>query len=239
MNIILFHSAEVELPLSRSDNRARHLLLVLKRQPGDTFDAGIINGPCGKGTVTGITSSHLHLSFVWGSPPPPPAPIHLLIGLPRPQTARDILRDATSLGIASLHFFRSEKGEKSYAQSSLWRTDEWQDLLVAGASQAFCTWLPAVRHHASLGEAIAALPADAQGVALDNYESPGALSQYSPVHDKSIGLALGAERGWSAAERDKLRGAGFVFAHLGSRVLRTETACVAALTLLRAKFGLL
>ncbi|MBP7483295.1 MAG: RsmE family RNA methyltransferase, partial [Lacunisphaera sp.] len=54
---------------------------------------------------------------------------------------------------------------------------------------------------------------------------------------KSAVLALGAERGWSAAERTLLRASGFTFTHLGERVLRTETACIAALTLLKAKLG--
>jgi RsmE family RNA methyltransferase len=52
-------------------------------------------------------------------------------------------------------------------------------------------------------------------------------------------LAFGAERGWSAAERALLRESGFTFAHLGERVLRTETACLVAITLIRAKLGLI
>ena len=54
----------------------------------------------------------------------------------------------------------------------------------------------------------------------------------------SATLALGAERGWSAAERELLLQQGFLFVHLGERVLRTETACIAAITLLKAKLGL-
>ncbi|MFI5337188.1 MAG: RsmE family RNA methyltransferase [Opitutales bacterium] len=50
-------------------------------------------------------------------------------------------------------------------------------------------------------------------------------------------MAFGPERGWSADERRQLRAAGFTFAHLGSRVLRLETAVVAALAVLKARRG--
>ena len=148
MNIILFHPHEVELPLPRHDPRAGHILDVLRREAGGTFDAGLINGPRGRGTLFAITAETLALSFVWTDTPPPPNPLHLLIGLPRPQTARDILRDATTLGVASLHFIRTEKGEASYARSSLWQTGEWERHVIAGAEQAFCTRLPEVTHAA-------------------------------------------------------------------------------------------
>ena len=237
MNIILFNPAEVEPPLSRKDPRARHILDVLRRQPGDTFDAGLINGPRGKGTLVAINEDSLGLSFAWGDLPPLPSPIHLLIGLPRPQTARGILRDVTTLGVTALHFVRSDKGEAGYAGSNLWKSGEWRECVITGAAQAFCTRLPEVTHGRSLREAIANLPAHATRLVLDNYEATSALSQYPLPGNQPVALALGSERGWSAAERTLLKDAGFVLVHLGPRVLRTETACVAAVTLLRARLG--
>ena len=43
--------------------------------------------------------------------------------------------------------------------------------------------------------------------------------------------------GWSAGDRTKLREHKFTLVHLGPRVLRTETAVVAAITLLKARLG--
>ena len=81
------------------------------------------------------------------------------------------------------------------------------------------------------------MPGETDRYALDNYEASTHLSQYTPAGAKPVVLALGSERGWAADERTLLRQAGFAFAHLGSRVLRTETACIAAVTLLKAKLG--
>jgi RsmE family RNA methyltransferase len=237
MNIILFRSHEVELPLSRQDPRARHILDVLRRRPGDTFDAGLINGPLGRGTLVSVENESLLITFAWGEPPPPSTPLTLVIGLPRPQTARDILRDATTLGVAALHFVCTDKGEPSYARSKLWQGGEWERHVITGAEQAFCTRLPEVTHGRALGAVLAGLPAGSARIALDNYEAPAALGTSNLIGYKSAALALGAERGWSDAEREQLRVAGFAFAHLGSRVLRTETACIAAITLLKARLG--
>jgi RsmE family RNA methyltransferase len=250
VNLILFTPAETACPLPRGDRRAVHLLRVLRRGEGDTFDAGLVNGPLGKGTLTRIGPDALSLSFVWGAGPPPPDPLTLIIGLPRPQTARDILRDATSLGVAAMHFVVTDKGERSYAASTLWTTDEWQRHLFTGAEQAFDTRVPEVTHGRLLIEAVAALPPDATRLALDHYEASIPLSaqplsaggiQRSDrnVEPCTIALAFGPERGWSNADRAILRGAGFALVHLGRRVLRLETAVVAAVALVKAKRGLM
>lgn len=223
--------------MPHTDERARHLLSVLRRQTGESFDAGLVNGPRGRGTLVALAATHLQLSFAWGTEPPPLCALHLIVGLPRPQTARDVLREAASLGVASIRFVSTDKGEASYAQSSLWRSDEWRGCLLKGAAQAFCTRLPAVPPPGSLDEALAALPAATAGFALDNYEAPLGLNQATIPAGTAVALALGSERGWSDRERQRLRTAGFAFAHLGPRVLRTETAVIAAVTLLKAKLG--
>ena len=234
MNLILFTPDELSRPLPRSDPRAVHLLTVLRRQPGDAFDAGLINGPLGRATLLTVGADSLSISFAWGAPPPRPEPVTLIIGLPRPQTARDILRDATTLGAEAIHFVLTEKGERNYAKSTLWTTGEWQRHLVAGAGQAFSTQIPAVTHGRTLAEALSALPSATLRLALDHYEGTGPLSAVRLTLESQVVLALGPERGWSAGDRALLRTHGFGLAHLGPRVLRCETAVVAALTLVRA-----
>ena len=223
--------------MARHDSRAVHLLDVLHRRPGEAFDAGLINGPRGRGTVVEIGAEFIRLAFVWGESPPPPCLIHVIVGLPRPQTARDILRDLTTLGVTALHFVRTDRGEPSYAGSSLWKSGEWQKCVIHGAAQAGCTQLPEVTHGQTLAATLARLPAGAVRLALDNYEAAAALSQSKLAEGTPAVLALGAERGWSANERELLRAAGFNFVHLGPRVLRTETACIAAVTLLKARLN--
>jgi 16S rRNA (uracil1498-N3)-methyltransferase len=237
VNLILFEQSETGQLLPRSDPRAVHLLDVLHRSVGDTFDAGLVNGARGKGVITAIEEATLKFSFTWGATPPVLDPITLLVGLPRPQTARKILQEATALGVAQLHFALTDKGEPNYSSSVLWRSGEWRRHLILGAEQAFCTHLPELTHGKPLAELLAALPEKGTRIALDNYESAISLAEL-PAISHPIILAVGSERGWSSGERTALRTQGFLFAHLGRRVLRVETACTAALAVLKTQAGL-
>jgi 16S rRNA (uracil1498-N3)-methyltransferase len=235
VNLILFESDEIEYPLSLDDRRTRHVIEVLRRAPGESFDAGLIDGPRGKATVVAIDAAGLHLSFAGGEEPPLMEPVTLLIGLPRPQTARKILEEATALGVQTMHFVATERGDPNYGQSRLWSSSEWRRHLIAGAEQAFSTRLPAVTWGRSLAEAVSAVEANGSRLALDNYEAPEALGTL-PIAPP-VTLAIGPERGWAASERELMRRAEFRFVHLGERVLRVETACVAAIALVRGQIG--
>lgn len=239
MNLVLFSEAECDRPLPAGDPRARHICEVLGRQPGESFDCGRINGPRGRARVEALGDDAIRLSFTWEPELPPAlAPITLLVGLPRPQTARKILAEATTLGIARLVFFQSERGERSYAESTLWTSGEVERLLIAGAGQAFCTRLPAVEHASALEPALARCGhTHPTRLALDNYEATTALGD-AALSGAPAALAVGSERGWSAAERETLRRSGYILAHLGARVLRTETACSAGLAVLKTRLGL-
>ncbi len=232
MNLILFDEGEAGRPLAPGDPRAVHIADVLRRKAGDTFDAGIVDGPRGKGTIVSMGPGGITFRFEPALDPPPSDPVHLLVALPRPQTARKILGEATSLGVASIRLFPSEKGEPGYASSTLWRTGEWRRHLVDGAAQAFDTRLPQVLHSGSLADCLASLPTGCRRIALDNYEAQGRMVPAGMA--SPLALAFGPERGWSGAERALLRSAGFALAHLGGRVLRTETAVVAAVAIAKA-----
>jgi 16S rRNA U1498 N3-methylase RsmE len=73
-------------------------------------------------------------------------------------------------------------------------------------------------------------------IAADNVRPEGSMSRISPTR-RPIVLAIGAERGWSDRERDLLESAGFLRLSLGSRALRTETACTAAAIIAMEKIG--
>ncbi len=247
MNIVLFEPRELgpsatgpgragSLPLA--DPRAQHVLRVLRRAPGDTFVAGLVGGPLGAATLLAVDATALAFAFAPTHEPPPLPPITLLVGLPRPQTARDLLRDATTLGVACIHFVTTERTDPNYAASTLWTSGEWRRHVLAGAAQACDTRLPMVSWTHTLAQTLASAP-PALRLALDNYEATTPLaaalaaSPSTPDNPPRI-VALGPERGWGPSDRAALRAAGFTLCSLGPRVLRLETATLAALALVHA-----
>lgn len=234
---MLFASAAEATWLPSADPRARHLRTVLRLRPGDPVFVGVANGPRGRATIVSDEAAGVHLDVTWEADIESLQPIRLLVGLPRPQTAKRLLFEAACLGVESLTFFGAERGEPSYAESKLWTAGEWERALWLGAEQAFATRIPTVARFDTLPEALVAEPPYAQRLALDVYEGEGPLSTVMDTDTPSATLAFGPERGWSASERDRLRGAGFRLAGLGSRVLRSESACVAAVSVVLAARG--
>jgi RsmE family RNA methyltransferase len=230
MNIVLFEPGEWLLPLPAADVRASHLTGILKLEPGDRFAAGEVGGRVGSLRFRGTDDGAVVVDDPqWTEEPPRPSRVVLLIGTPRPPTARRLLKDLTTLGAAELHFAATDLGDKSYLQSTLWK-GEFATALREGAAQTRTTLLPRVERHQTLRRALAASSEAGQRVWFDEGGLPW---DTHPVHTHSgsgtLWLALGPERGWSAAERTLLSAQGWTPAGLGPRTLRTETACALAL----------
>lgn len=228
MNLILFDHAFERLRLPSADPRAKHIREVLGAGPGAQVFVGFVDGLRARARVETRPDGSVDLEVVATEPVPSRLPISLLVGLPRPHTARRILFEAASLGVEALHFFEARASQPSYRRSRLWQAGEWRDRLRLGAEQGFTTRLPQVEHHADLESALEPVPAGWAGVALDNYEADRDLVSALPAEAPGAVLALGPERGWSTTEREIFRRHGWPLAPLGPHVLRSETACVAA-----------
>ena len=238
MNLILFDRPFETTRLESKDPRAEHIFKVLRARVGTKVFVGFVNGLRARAKVTLVEADgSISLKVIGTEPVPAPLPIRLLIGLPRPHTAKRILFEAASMGVQELHFFEAERGDPSYAQSSLWTTDEWKDRLRLGTEQSFGTHLPEVGMHTDLQSAISFLQGEGAHIALDNYEAAGALPDMLGEGARSAVIALGPERGWSPSERDTFRKNGWKLAHLGAHVLRLETACTAAVAAASASLG--
>lgn len=232
MNLVLLSPAEVAAgSIVASDMRAQHLLKIVGVKQGSVFFVGVPGGLRGKATVLD-TNDGLRFSVEWEKATQARLPLAFIVGLPRPQTAKKVLFELTTLGAWGIHFFKSEKGDPAYATATLWRDGEWRDEVNRGAEQAFSTLLPEVVVHASLATALevarASLPTGYAKIAPDVYEATGPLGAPMFAGKPGALIAIGPERGWSERERAALKDAGFTLAHLGDRVLRVETACVAA-----------
>ena len=170
-------------------------------------------------------------------------PIRLLMGFPRPIQAGRILKDLTTLGIAELWFALSDLGEKSYAESTFFRNREFESHLVEGAEQAGNPRLPEVSCFWTIDRACGRLeePSKADG-------RPGSRLMFHPDPlnptiaalpslDLPVTLAIGSERGWTERELSLLGSRGFVACYLGDRILKTETAALAAVSIALSRLG--
>jgi 16S rRNA (uracil1498-N3)-methyltransferase len=239
MNIVLF---EGEPFFPRNDDRCQHIRKILKKGVGESFSAGIVDGPEGLATITRMDDAGLAFDFVPERPPRPLWPVRLIIGFPRPIQLKRLLRDVSSLGVSAIYLTGTELGEKSYRESTLVNRGAARESLLEGCMQAGATAIPELETLDSVSEAIArvATSPGALKILLDTVNPDCSLASArieSISPERPLVLAIGSERGWTAAERSFFRAAGFMTCSLGSRILRTETAATAALGIALAKSG--
>jgi RsmE family RNA methyltransferase len=230
--LVLITPDEAAAGLPADDARARHLRETVGLAVGGSFHVGIENGLRGIATITALAPK-LTFAVAWEKSPQARLPLTVLVGLPRPQTAKKVLHDLASLGAARIIFFESAKGDPGYLTSSLWKDGEWREHVLKGTEQACSTLVPEVTRVGSLAEALVGLDANAWKLALDPYEATGAPELSTPA--QTAVLAIGPERGFAEAERAALRAAGFGFAHLGDRILRVEAAALVGGALMLAQ----
>ena len=242
MNLLLFREGEWQSPLSAADKRVIHIKKILRASEGDRLEAGVIGGPLGTAVIEKIPEDgSIQLSFQAEREPDTLYPITLLVGTPRPPTARRLLKDLSTAGIERIIFCGTDLGEKSYLTSSLWVKEEYKEAVLEGISQGKTTMPPEVMKFYSLFKAIGTMDSfnrEWDRLALDNVSPDLPLKDYTPSAG-SCCLAIGPERGWSDRERQMLRDKGFSVCSMGSRVLRTETACHMGLSLIEAARGII
>ena len=239
MNMILFEALPEECLIPASDERAKHILEILKLQTGDTFRMGVINKSEGDATITGISEEGIVFSY---EPKTVPVmhPVTLLCAQVRPICMKRILREAVSLGVKNIVLCGSDTGEKSYLSSNLYKTGEYKEYLLDGAMQACHAGMSEVFFTNTADGAIKKvkeLCPDSDLIVLDNVVGSVPLST-AEVGPEAV-IAIGPERGWSDRERRIFSQAGYRPMLLGSRVLRTETACSAGVAVLLSRMGLL
>lgn len=236
MNLILFEEEELDRDLSYDDPRAIHIGKILTLGEGDDFSAGIIGGKIGRARLVARGSEGWKWTFIAIGDGPPPGPLTLILGCPRPPVAKRLLKDLTSVGVREIRICSTDLNEKSYLTSKLWRDGLWRDAVIEGAMQAAGTFLPAVRTGISLERVLDDLPPDAARIALDNDEGLRPFGSHNQLSKDAV-LAVGPERGWSDRERSLLETREFVRLHIGKRILRTETACSIGSGLLLSAMG--
>ena len=159
MNIILFDPTEIGKPLPRRDERTLHLLKVLHKKAGDTFEAGILGGNRGIGRIDTVRlDGSLIYSLDLREEAPHRYPVRIAVGFPRPIQIRRLLRDLSNLGLEAVDLIGTELGEKSYRDTKLLTDGGARSALIEGAVQARDTGIPVLSAYPSLEDWLAERP---------------------------------------------------------------------------------
>lgn len=164
-----------------------------------------------------------------------PLQLHLLAGISKGERMDYTVQKAVELGVSSIQpVFCDATVVRLDADKRERRRLHWQEVAIAACEQCGRNRVPPVRTPAALRDALA--PArDGLCVVLRG-GAPGRLGEVRPRAD-TVNLLIGPEGGLNEREIAAAESAGFIPLRLGPRILRTETAGLAALAAMQALWG--
>ncbi len=224
---------EIALP----PGAARHVQ-VLRLQPGDaiTLFHGGADGPGGEfdATVTHMGRSEVRVRIGAHHAVEREAPraVHLLAGITANERMDWLVEKATELGVASITTLLAErsvlrlKGERAEKKQA-----HWQAVAVAACEQCGRNRVPTIGPVADWADGLRSAPQNSTRLVLSL--RPGAQALHAAAAGTVVLVFLsGPEGGLASAEEELALAQGFVPVTLGPRVLRAETAPLAALAAL-------
>ena len=217
------------------EDSAHHAVHVLRLREGD--EVTLFNGRGGEFAARIASMQRLKISIDVlqhrALERESPLRVTLVQGVSSGERMDSTLRKAVELGVSEVQPVLSTrsvarpKGERADN-----RRTHWQKVVIAACEQCGRNRVPEVQPLISLPEYV---PGEGAKILLSP-SSQARLSKLSFSGSEFV-LAAGPEAGFTDEEEARLVEAGFVPASLGPRVLRTETAAVAALAALNALRG--
>ena len=208
--------------------QASHLLTVLKVEPGQTVRVGLIDGPCGIGTVVSTSREAVDLRCAFDAAAPPRPPVDLLLALPRPKVMRRLWAQLAAIGVGRIILTNAGRVERDYFDAHVLMEPYYRPLLIEGLQQARDTQLPLVTVHRRFKVLVEddldrLCPEGRRLVAHPGGQSVTDIVGATP-HERVL-LAVGPEGGWNEFELRLLESHRFQRVGMGARTQRTDTAC--------------
>jgi 16S rRNA (uracil1498-N3)-methyltransferase len=218
-----------------------HLRQSLRLQPGEILSVTDDRRIRYRTQIAEIGSQALIARILDTTSPPPKAVASIVLAqaLLKGEKMDWVLQKATELGVdrivpvltaRSVVRPRADRMEHQHAR--------WHRIALEAAQQSERWSVPAIDQPATLAELLPHSRAAASKIVLAERSGGSSLTTVSlPGRDGEIWLLIGPEGGWKAEEVAHVHEQGFTAVTLGPRILRAETAAVAAVSVLQSRLG--
>jgi 16S rRNA (uracil1498-N3)-methyltransferase len=228
-----------EATASLEGNQAAHLIRALRAQPGMEFDV-VAGGRVWHSVVAAIVGDSVRFNLIAEVAADPALPVTLLISVFKFDRMEWAIEKATELGAERILPILARRSEKHLAQSATARADRWRRLAVEASKQARRSDVLQIDDPLPLKTAIG-IGADAVRLVLAEQERSTTLhhaltAELAAAGDSvpPIRIASGPEGGWTAEEEAFFDAGNWKAVSLGPRILRAETAAIAAMAITAA-----
>ena len=218
------------------ETASHHLSKVLRMQPGRELI--LFNGAGGEfaATIHEVTKKHVWVSIAEHSVDNRESPLELelAIGISRGERFEWVLQKATELGVSKITPLITERTEVKVTGDRQEKMHErWQQIIISACEQCQRNLLPQLAAPVQISDWLPQVQAALRFV-LHHRDSQRLPADKTP---QSVALLIGPEGGLSDREIAHALEQDFNALTLGPRVLRTETAPVAAISLVQYLWG--
>ena len=201
---------------------------VLRLGKGDRFVA--MNGVGGSWLAELLHSEQAKILNPIIIPTELPIAMTLLIALPKGNSFDEVVRQATELGVTCIVPVISDR---TLLQPSPQKLDRWRRIAQEAAEQSERQRVPTLLNPIPFRETLQTPVSDSY-ICVTRYHANHFLDRLLLNPFQSLTVAIGPEGGWTEAELEQAIAAQFQPVSLGSRILRTVTAPIVALSLIAA-----
>ena len=231
----------IDAPLSKdaavetSSDQFNYLANVLRMEEGT--EILLFNGRDGewKASLTFLTRKRILLTATEKTrPQPAPSDLHYLFAPLKVGRMDYLVQKAVEMGAGFLQPVMTQ-----HVQGKITNLEKIRANVIEAAEQCGILGIPDVAEPVRLADLLDRWPADRRIIYCDEGDAgQNPLPLLSKVTERKLALLVGPEGGFSEEERTRLRSLDFVTAiPLGPRILRADTAAVAAMAVIQAAIG--
>lgn len=226
------HWSETEATLTGA--QADHLARVLRAEPGMQADV-VAGGRVFHGEVISVKEGEVLFNLLGEIAAEPALPITLVMAVYKFDRMEWAIEKATELGVGAIVPVIAARTDKHLAQSSAKRIERWRRIAHEASQQSRRSDVPLIADTVSLASHVRADSACARFVLAEQERTTtlrfalDELLSMSPGEAPSLEVAVGPEGGWTPGEEALFDSSGWRAVSLGPRILRAETAAIAAL----------
>ena len=221
--------------------QAEHLARVLRARPGMEADV-VAGGRVFHAEIAAVSlqgeRSEVRFNLIAEAEAEPALPVTLVLSIYKFDCMEWAIEKATELGVAAIAPVIARRTDKHLAQAAGKRAERWRRIAHEAAQQSRRSDVPLIDAPAPLGERIRG-ESSAHRIVLAEQERATTLRslveeavEASGEEMPALEIAIGPEGGWAPEEESLFDANGWRAATLGPRILRAETAALAALAVI-------
>lgn len=221
---------------------AHHLSVSLRVRPRELLWLGVADGPRYQARISTSARDRVEAEIVLELQPPPINTPQITLGLSIVKGAHMdwAIQKAAELGVARLvPLITARSVVRPRSGSTDHQTERWQSIAREAAQQSMRWNIPVVSSPTSFNTWCTAT--DLAPCRLLFWEDPGGKTLRDRLRGtpraESVAMVIGPEGGFEQDEVERAVGRGFELVSLGPRILRTESAVLAAMVILQYEWG--